>query len=377
MNKFKFYEDNKVKMVRSENVNYNFDKITGYTETWGKTRSDEVIYSDIGPHILDIEISTVCDGPKGVGRCHMCSPPGTKINTSDGFKNIEDIVVGDVVLGSVVFSKAYIMKSTVKELYTHNFDGELIKITTKSGNELLLTPDHMIFLKDGSQKPAGELLECDELIELSEFKKCKECDEVIINKSVHRYYCSTECYMKKRTKNCLICGREFHGKNHRMVFCESCVPTYDGISKHPLNNTFKTMLQRCYNPKRNKAEFYINRGIDVDPRWHDFMNFVADMGERPDGYTLDRIDNSKGYSKENCRWVDIFEQRMNRGKFQNTKRKYKGVAESGTLYSAILKYKNKEYKLGSFSTELEAAKAYNEKVKEFYPIDYERYWNKL
>ena len=72
MNKFKFYEDNTVKMVRSENVNYNFDKITGYTETWGKTKDDEVIYSDIGPHILDIEISTVCDGTKGVGRCVVC-----------------------------------------------------------------------------------------------------------------------------------------------------------------------------------------------------------------------------------------------------------------------------------------------------------------
>lgn len=56
MNKFKFYEDNKVKMVRSENVNYNFDKITGYTETWGKTRADEVIYSDIGPHILILKL---------------------------------------------------------------------------------------------------------------------------------------------------------------------------------------------------------------------------------------------------------------------------------------------------------------------------------
>ena len=72
MNKFKFYEDDTVKMVRSENVNYNFNKITGYTETWGKTKEDEVIYSDIGPHILDIEISTVCDGYKGVGRCGIC-----------------------------------------------------------------------------------------------------------------------------------------------------------------------------------------------------------------------------------------------------------------------------------------------------------------
>jgi hypothetical protein len=69
MNKFKFYEDNTVKMVRSENVNYNFNKITGYTETWGKTKNDEVIYSDIGPHILDIEITTICS--HGCKMCHQ------------------------------------------------------------------------------------------------------------------------------------------------------------------------------------------------------------------------------------------------------------------------------------------------------------------
>jgi hypothetical protein len=94
MTKFKFYEDDTVKMVRSENVNYNFNKITGYTETWGKTKDVEVIYSDIGPHILDIEISTVCDGYKGSGKCSCCYKIGTenpnKNMSLETFKTILD-----------------------------------------------------------------------------------------------------------------------------------------------------------------------------------------------------------------------------------------------------------------------------------------------
>jgi len=87
MNKFKFYEDNKVKMVRSENVNYNFDKITGYTETWGKTRADEVIYSDIGPHILDIEVTTICSHG-----CKMCYKGNTKVGTNMSLETYKKVL---------------------------------------------------------------------------------------------------------------------------------------------------------------------------------------------------------------------------------------------------------------------------------------------
>lgn len=54
------------------------------------------------------------------------------------------------------------------------------------------------------------------------------------------------------------------------------------------------------------------RGISVDPRWSDFQNFLADMGERPDGMTLDRKENNKGYNKDNCRWATRREQVLNR-----------------------------------------------------------------
>ena len=75
------------------------------------------------------------------------------------------------------------------------------------------------------------------------------------------------------------------------------------------------MRLRCNNPNATGYERYGGAGIQVCPRWDGpdgFAKFLADMGERPDGYSLDRIDNAKGYSPENCRWADIAMQKRNR-----------------------------------------------------------------
>ena len=71
------------------------------------------------------------------------------------------------------------------------------------------------------------------------------------------------------------------------------------------------MVQRCTNPKRSSYRHYGERGITVCARWLKFENFLADMGPRPDGLTLERKDNNKGYYKSNCEWASAKRQNRN------------------------------------------------------------------
>lgn len=92
--------------------------------------------------------------------------------------------------------------------------------------------------------------------------------------------------------------------------------------KNPAYALWCMMKQRCYNPKTKAYPLYGGRGITVCQRWRDsFQDFIADMGERPPGFSIDRIDNEKGYFKENCRWVPPKDQSINRRKSLRLKMK--------------------------------------------------------
>ena len=85
-------------------------------------------------------------------------------------------------------------------------------------------------------------------------------------------------------------------------------------SKHPLYRTWKGMRERCRYEKHKDYAIYGGRGIKVCDRWLNFENFVADVGEKPLGYTLDRVDYNGDYEPNNFRWASPSEQSKNQRK---------------------------------------------------------------
>lgn len=89
------------------------------------------------------------------------------------------------------------------------------------------------------------------------------------------------------------------------------------ISKHPLYPTWYAMVHRCTNPRHPQWDDYGGRGVTVQDSWLPpstvgFLNWLEDMGDRPEGATLDRKDNDIGYIASNCRWTSRSVQGFNR-----------------------------------------------------------------
>ena len=130
--------------------------------------------------------------------------------------------------------------------------------------------------------------------------------------------------------------------------------------KHPLYSRWSGMMDRCNNPKNQKYANYGGRGIKVCERWHNFNNFLADIGAPPSlKHTLDRINNDGDYEPNNVRWATYTEQNFNQRMNRRNRSGITGVYFDRTRnkWTASIKFLGKDYRLGRFDTKQEAVNA--------------------
>lgn len=130
-----------------------------------------------------------------------------------------------------------------------------------------------------------------------------------------RWYVRCSCACGRETevmcKNLLAGGTKSCGCYGRQL--DRVRRVTHGKSRTPTWWSYRAMLTRCTNPRQSNWRNYGGRGVRVCQRWLEgFENFLADMGERPAGRTLDRIDTDGNYEPSNCRWATNAEQRANK-----------------------------------------------------------------
>ena len=131
-----------------------------------------------------------------------------------------------------------------------------------------------------------------------------------------------------------------------------------GLKKHKGYMVHNDMMRRCYNERTSGYQNYGGRGLTVCEEWLNVVGFITWFDSNYiEGFTLDRIDNDKGYSPENCRFVDKTTQAINRRIFKSNTSGFVGIGLSGKRWRARVRIFNKDTRVGTFNTIEEAVLA--------------------
>lgn len=163
-----------------------------------------------------------------------------------------------------------------------------------------------------------------------------------------------------------VCGKERsvqggHLATGASISC-GCSKQTHNRSKTQLYAAWRGMHSRCSRPADKSYAYYGGRGITVCRRWSKFENFLADMGERPEGTTLERRKNNKGYSPGNCYWATRAQQRANQRCITAARKDnllgLLGVSKVGSRYLARATKNGAQVSIGRFDTAEAAHRAY-------------------
>lgn len=184
------------------------------------------------------------------------------------------------------------------------------------------------------------------------------------------WLCSCSCGTTKEVRS-----TQLRNGNSKSCGCfqkeraTECATTH-GKRKIQGYNAWWNMIDRCYNENNKKFNHYGGRGITVCDKWkNDVSSFLRDMGPRPSPrHSVDRIENNKGYSPDNCRWATYEVQSHNQRLSRRNTTGVRGVSIRNDLgkYTAVIYVKNKRVYLGHFDTIEEAAIARIEAEKMYW-----------
>ena len=169
---------------------------------------------------------------------------------------------------------------------------------------------------------------------------------------------------------CAYCDKEFEGSVYSVKRgqTKSCgcyareAQTTHGMRQNKFYQTWYAMRDRCFNVNNKQYENYGGRGITVCEEWLDVRNFVAwceSTHPNIEGYSIDRIDNDKGYSPENCRWTDATTQNINQRMKKNNTSGFVGIYwnNKNNNWRTCIHLNTVRFNIGSFHTKEEAVLA--------------------